>query len=211
VARLALPADQGGTLHLIVDEFQSLEEIVLRPAGNLLSPLEYLSGMTTLNDEHGQAYPVAVLNPAGLRRARPAQRAARLNAAGRGAGRVLLVDDSLSVRRHVGRSLERFGYQVATASDGQEALERLLAGEQADLLLSDLEMPRMNGFELLRAVRSSAAHAALPVVIMTTRAGEKHQQLAMELGANDYLAKPAEERLLQRRLEALMTAAGVQA
>lgn len=211
VARLALPADQGGTLHLIVDEFQSLEEIVLRPAGNLLSPLEYLSGMTTLNDEHGQAYPVAVLNPAGLRRARPAQRAARLNAAGRGAGRVLLVDDSLSVRRHVGRSLERFGYQVATASDGQEALERLLAGEQADLLLSDLEMPRMNGFELLRAVRSSAAHAALPVVIMTTRAGEKHQQLAMELGANDYLAKPAEERLLQRRLETLMTAAGVQA
>nr|WP_254605840.1 hybrid sensor histidine kinase/response regulator [Deinococcus sp. JMULE3] len=209
VARLSVPEADGGTLHVIVDEFQSIEEIVLRPAGNLLSPLEYLSGMTTLNDEHGQAYPVAVLNPAGLRRARAAQRTAT-SAATQSAGRILLVDDSLSVRRHVGRSLERFGYQVATASDGQEALERLLAGEQADLLLSDLEMPRMNGFELLRAVRSSPAHAGLPVVIMTTRAGEKHQQLAMELGANDYLAKPAEERLLHRRLDALL-AAGVRA
>ncbi len=209
VARLALPEDEGGTLHLIVDEFQNLQEIVLRPAGNLLSPLEYLSGMTTLNDEHGQAYPVAVLNPSGLRRARPARRDRQVAAAAHSAGRILLVDDSLSVRRHVGRSLERFGYQVATASDGQEALERLLAGEQADLLLSDLEMPRMNGFELLRAVRSSPAHTQLPVVIMTTRAGEKHQQLAMELGANDYLAKPAEERLLHRRLDALL--AGVQA
>lgn len=209
VARLSVPEADGGTLHVIVDEFQSIEEIVLRPAGNLLSPLEYLSGMTTLNDEHGQAYPVAVLNPAGLRRARAAQRTATA-AVTQSAGRILLVDDSLSVRRHVGRSLERFGYQVATASDGQEALERLLAGEQADLLLSDLEMPRMNGFELLRAVRSSPAHAQLPVVIMTTRAGEKHQQLAMELGANDYLAKPAEERLLHRRLDALI-AAGVRA
>ncbi|MCD0177871.1 response regulator, partial [Deinococcus sp. 14RED07] len=119
--------------------------------------------------------------------------------------------DSLSVRRHVGRSLERFGFQVTTASDGQEALERLLAGQRADLLLSDLEMPRMNGFELLRAVRSSPAHATLPVVIMTTRAGEKHQQLAMELGASDYLAKPAEERLLQRRLNALLPAGKVRA
>ncbi|GGR98166.1 hybrid sensor histidine kinase/response regulator [Deinococcus sedimenti] len=210
VARLSVPAEDGGTLHLIVDEFHSIEEIVLRPAGNLLSPLEYLSGMTTLNDEHGQAFPVAVLNPAGLRRARRAQRTG-VAAALQSAGRILLVDDSLSVRRHVGRSLERFGYQVTTASDGQEALERLLAGEPADLLLSDLEMPRMNGFELLRAVRSSAAHAGLPVVIMTTRAGEKHQQLAMELGANDYLAKPAEERLLHRRLDALLAAAGVQA
>ncbi|GGL10300.1 hybrid sensor histidine kinase/response regulator [Deinococcus radiotolerans] len=206
VARLSVPEEDGGTLHLIVDEFQSLEEIVLRPAGNLLTSLEYLSGMTTLNDEHGQAYPVAVLDPAGLRRARPAQRDTRVTGAAQSAGRILLVDDSLSVRRHVGRSLERFGYQVATASDGQEALERLLAGEQADLLLSDLEMPRMNGFELLRAVRSSPAHTQLPVVIMTTRAGEKHQQLAMELGANDYLAKPAEERLLHRRLEALLAA-----
>ncbi|UBV42078.1 response regulator [Deinococcus taeanensis] len=207
VARLALPVTEDeGTLNVLVDEFLSLEEVVLRPAGTLLGGLEYLSGMTTLNDEHGHAYPVAVLNPSGLRRTRAAARRTQLNAAP-SAAHILLVDDSLSVRRHVGRSLERFGFTVSTASDGQEALERLLAGERADLLLSDLEMPRMNGFELLRAVRSSPAHATLPVVIMTTRAGEKHQQLALELGANDYLAKPAEERLLQRRLGALLPGA----
>ncbi|GGS31334.1 hybrid sensor histidine kinase/response regulator [Deinococcus knuensis] len=214
VARVALAGEHGaGTLHLLVDEFLSLEEIVLRPAGQLLGNLGYLSGMTTLNDASGRAFPVAILDPAGLAQAsaRGVRRAERRTAAPTAAAHILLVDDSLSVRRHVGRSLERFGFQVTTASDGQEALERLLAGERADLLLSDLEMPRMNGFELLRAVRSSPAHTGLPVVIMTTRAGEKHQQLAMELGASDYLAKPAEERLLQRRLTALLPAGKVSA
>ncbi len=211
VARIALSG--AGTLHVLVDEFLKLEEIVLRPAGKLLGSLGYLSGMTTLNDPSGQAFPVAILDPAGLAQAsaRGVRRAARPAVAAPDSAHILLVDDSLSVRRHVGRSLERFGFQVTTASDGQEALERLLAGQRADLLLSDLEMPRMNGFELLRAVRSSPAHATLPVVIMTTRAGEKHQQLAMELGASDYLAKPAEERLLQRRLNALLPAGKVRA
>ncbi|GAA0507189.1 hybrid sensor histidine kinase/response regulator [Deinococcus depolymerans] len=211
VARLSLGG--AGTLHVLVDEFLSLEEIVLRPAGKLLGSLGYLSGMTTLNDPSGRAFPVAILDPAGLAQAsaRGVRRAARPVSAAPDRAHILLVDDSLSVRRHVGRSLERFGFQVTTASDGQEALERLLAGERADLLLSDLEMPRMNGFELLRAVRSSPAHATLPVVIMTTRAGEKHQQLALELGASDYLAKPAEERLLQRRLNALLPTGKVRA
>ncbi|WP_221090788.1 hybrid sensor histidine kinase/response regulator [Deinococcus aquaedulcis] len=202
VARLSLPG--GDTLSVIVDEFLSLEEIVLRPAGNLLGGLEYLSGMTTLMDVSGQAYPVAVLDPAGLGRMKARPQRARAAVGSAAQAHVLLVDDSLSVRRHVGRTLERAGFTVTTAHDGQDALERLLAGLNADLVLSDLEMPRMNGFELLRALRATPEHAATPVVMMTTRAGEKHQQLAMELGANDYLAKPAEERLLLRRLTALL-------
>ncbi|MBZ9752466.1 response regulator [Deinococcus sp. HMF7604] len=204
VARLNLP--EGGTLQVIVDDFLSLEEIVLRPAGNLLSGLGYLSGMTTLSDADGRAYPVPVLDPVGLSRMQAQPRRAALAAAPAQA-HILLVDDSLSVRRHVGRTLERAGFTVTTAHDGQDALEKMLAGLGADLVLSDLEMPRMNGFELLRALRASPAHTQTPVVMMTTRAGEKHQQLALELGANDYLAKPAEERLLLRRLTALLPGA----
>ncbi|MFC6662081.1 hybrid sensor histidine kinase/response regulator [Deinococcus multiflagellatus] len=153
VARLALPG--GHTLNVIVDDFLSLEEIVLRPAGNLLGGLEYLSGMTTLMDVSGQAYPVAVLDPAGLARLKARPQRARAAVASATQAHILLVDDSLSVRRHVGRTLERAGFTVTTAHDGQDALERLLAGLNADLVLSDLEMPRMNGFELLRALRAT--------------------------------------------------------
>ena len=73
------------------------------------------------------------------------------------------------------------------------------------LVISDLEMPRMNGYELLSTIRGRPATAELPLVVMTTRAGEKHQRLAFQLGANDYFSKPVDEALLLRRLDSILS------
>jgi chemosensory pili system protein ChpA (sensor histidine kinase/response regulator) len=208
-ATLSLPgASAEQTLTILADRFLNIEEVVLRPAGALLGALGYLGALTTINDAAGRAVAVPVLDPVGLAalqgqppRPRRATPAAPVNA------RILLVDDSLSVRRHVSRSLERAGFTVLTASDGQEALERLLSGEVAELVLTDLEMPRLNGFELIRALRASPVTSRLPIVVMSTRAGEKHQRLALDLGADDYLAKPTGERVLVRQLSALLSTA----
>jgi chemosensory pili system protein ChpA (sensor histidine kinase/response regulator) len=109
---------------------------------------------------------------------------------------VLVVDDSLTVRRVTQRLLVREGYRVVLAKDGLEALERL-AEERPVVLLSDIEMPRMDGFDLLRNVRADPALAGLPVVMITSRIAQKHRDYAMELGVDHYLGKPySEEELL---------------
>ena len=110
---------------------------------------------------------------------------------------VMVVDDSLTVRRATERLLVREGYRVVTAKDGLEALE-LLAGERPVALLSDIEMPRMDGFDLLRNVRADTRLADLPVVMITSRIAQKHREHAAELGADHYLGKPyGEEELLR--------------
>jgi chemosensory pili system protein ChpA (sensor histidine kinase/response regulator) len=109
---------------------------------------------------------------------------------------VLVVDDSLTVRRVTQRLLVREGYRVVTAKDGLEALERL-AEERPAVLLSDIEMPRMDGFDLVRNVRADERLADLPVVMITSRIAQKHRDYASELGVDHYLGKPySEEELL---------------
>jgi chemosensory pili system protein ChpA (sensor histidine kinase/response regulator) len=109
---------------------------------------------------------------------------------------VMVVDDSLTVRRVTQRLLVREGYRVVTAKDGLEALEKL-ADERPVVLLSDIEMPRMDGFDLLRNVRSDPRLADLPVVMITSRIAQKHRDYAAELGVDHYLGKPySEEELL---------------
>jgi chemosensory pili system protein ChpA (sensor histidine kinase/response regulator) len=116
--------------------------------------------------------------------------------------RVLLVDDSLSVRKFVGHMLEKAGFEVTTAVDGADALARL--GEtEFDVMVTDLEMPRMNGYELLEDVRRRPSTRELPVVILTTRAGDKHQSLARRLGVDHYMTKPVAEEAFVRLIESL--------
>ncbi len=110
--------------------------------------------------------------------------------------RILVVDDSLTVRRASQRLLERHGYVVALARDGLDALEQLRLNTPAAVLL-DIEMPRMDGFELLAALRDDARWHALPVAMITSRTAERHREHAMKLGATAYLGKPfVEEELL---------------
>jgi chemosensory pili system protein ChpA (sensor histidine kinase/response regulator) len=109
---------------------------------------------------------------------------------------VLVVDDSITVRRVTQRLLVREGYRVTLAADGLQALEKL-QGERPAVVLSDIEMPRMDGFDLVRNIRGDARLADLPVIMITSRIAEKHREHARQLGVDHYLGKPySEDELL---------------
>ena len=109
---------------------------------------------------------------------------------------ILVVDDSITVRRVTQRMLQREGFRVVLAVDGLQAIEKL-SQEIPAVVLSDIEMPRMDGFDLVRNIRADSKLKHLPIVMITSRIAEKHRELAMELGVNDYLGKPySEEGLL---------------
>jgi chemosensory pili system protein ChpA (sensor histidine kinase/response regulator) len=105
---------------------------------------------------------------------------------------VVLADDSISVRKFVGRMLEKAGYRVKLASDGLEALEIVTQGG-CDLVVTDLEMPRTNGYELMQHMRQQPETRKIPVMVVTSRAGEKHRERAMKEGARAFLTKPVQE------------------
>lgn len=105
---------------------------------------------------------------------------------------IVLADDSISVRKFVGRMLEKAGYRVKLACDGLEALEIISQGG-VDLIISDLEMPRTNGYELLMHLRQNEALRKIPVMVVTSRAGEKHRERAIAEGARGFLVKPVQE------------------
>ena len=102
---------------------------------------------------------------------------------------MLVVDDQFTVRELQRSILEAAGYRVVTANDGRDALQRLTADADIDLVVTDLEMPEMGGLELLRRVRSDEALASLPVVVVTSRSGEDDRRRGLEAGADAYVTK----------------------
>jgi len=108
---------------------------------------------------------------------------------------LLLIDDSLSIRKFVGRMLKSAGYRVDTATDGEEGCRKALV-QPYQLIITDLEMPKLNGYEVIQALRARPQTHSTPILVMTTRAGEKHRQMAVSVGASGYIAKPVEERAL---------------
>jgi chemosensory pili system protein ChpA (sensor histidine kinase/response regulator) len=110
------------------------------------------------------------------------------------------VDDSLSVRKVVSNLLRRMGCDVVTAADGEEALNLITGDAQFDAIITDLEMPRKSGFELLDELRRRPAFAKLPVAMLTTRASDKHRDFALALGVSEYFSKPIDETRLERFL-----------
>jgi chemosensory pili system protein ChpA (sensor histidine kinase/response regulator) len=133
----------------------------------------------------------------------------RPGAAGRSAARaapplVMIVDDSLTVRKITSRMLQREGFDVLTAKDGVDALE-LLAEHTPDVILLDIEMPRMDGFEFTKNVKGSAAHANIPIVMITSRTAEKHRKRAADLGVDLYIGKPYQEDELLRHLRDMLS------
>jgi chemotaxis protein histidine kinase CheA/ActR/RegA family two-component response regulator len=109
---------------------------------------------------------------------------------------ILIAEDSITVRQTLTLTLQKAGYQVLQAKDGQEALEQLQQQNNVQLMFCDLEMPRMNGFEFLKQRQQFPALANIPVIVLTSRSGEKHRLLAMELGATAYITKPYIEHKL---------------
>jgi chemotaxis family two-component system sensor histidine kinase/response regulator PixL len=116
---------------------------------------------------------------------------------------VLIIDDAISVRQTIVMTLQKYGYQVFSAQNGIEAIEQLELHPEIEVIISDLEMPRMNGFELLSHIRQHKDWSNKPVVILTSRSSEKHRQLAQELGATGYLTKPYLEHELLSTVESL--------
>jgi two-component system, chemotaxis family, sensor histidine kinase and response regulator PixL len=117
---------------------------------------------------------------------------------------IMIVDDSITVRRFLAKTLEKAGYRVEQAKDGQDALEKIQAGTMVEAIVCDIEMPRMDGFGFLSHVKSSKNSKNLPIIMLTSRIGAKHRQLATTLGANAYFSKPFQERELLGKLEQLI-------
>jgi chemosensory pili system protein ChpA (sensor histidine kinase/response regulator) len=130
---------------------------------------------------------------------------ARAQAAGLRRARALVVDDSLSVRRAIASMLEDHGYEVVLARDGLEAIKSLEA-VRPDVLLTDLEMPNMNGLELTAHVRSRPEFADLTIIMITSRSMDKHRRQAMSAGVNAYLNKPYSEHELLQHVANAVTA-----
>ncbi|MEM6610809.1 MAG: hybrid sensor histidine kinase/response regulator [Cyanobacteria bacterium P01_C01_bin.72] len=114
---------------------------------------------------------------------------------------VLVVDDSVHIRRYLAGVLERNGYQVEEAKDGQDAVDKLMGGLPAKAVICDIEMPRLDGYGVLSEIKSEAKFEQLPIAMLTSRSNHKHRQLAMKLGAAAYFSKPFNEQEMLQTLE----------
>jgi chemosensory pili system protein ChpA (sensor histidine kinase/response regulator) len=205
----------GKSIAVTVDELGGKEEIVIKRLGGFpegIGPFTAATisgeGRVILLVDPGRLIELAegvVRGGAVVARARGEETGGgRARATAERTRRVLLVDDSVSVRRFVGHMLERAGFQVLTANDGAEALQQL--GEAVvDVVVTDLEMPRVNGYELIEDLRRRSTTRQLPVVVLTTRAGDKHLSLARRLGVQHYVSKPVDEQAFVRLIGSLVT------
>jgi len=116
---------------------------------------------------------------------------------------VMVVDDSITVRKVTSRLLERHNMQVITARDGVDAIT-VLQDRKPDVMLLDIEMPRMDGYELARHIRNTPELEDIPIIMITSRTGEKHRQRALELGVDRYLGKPYQETDLLENIYTLL-------
>ncbi len=189
-----------------VDDVQGNREVVIKNIGPQLSRMIGISGATVL----GSGEIVLILNPVALSlhlahhpAAQPApDAAAPAQPAGRDAV-IMVVDDSLTVRKVTQRLLEREGYRVILAKDGVDALEHLQE-TIPDLMLVDIEMPRMDGFDLTRNIRGNDSTASVPIIMITSRTADKHRNYALDLGVNAYFGKPFQEDMLLAAIAGLL-------
>lgn len=192
-----------------VDRLVTEQESVIKPFGPALTPPPYAYGCTVLSDGSlipvidGQAFFDDLLRRSATassasdetttvaaiadqnRTDPPLPKQSRPQAT-----TLLVVDDAVTSRRTLAISLERAGYRVLQARDGQEALEQLEQNPTVKLIVCDIEMPNMNGFEFLTHRRQTPAIAAIPTFMLTSRSNDKHRWLALQLGATDYFTKP---------------------
>ncbi len=189
---------------LHVDELRGNQETVVKNIGPQLARLPGIAGATV--SSNGAV--VLILNPVQMTQriiTRQLRREEKI--VPQVLPLIMVVDDSLTVRKITTRLLMRAGYQVVTAKDGVDALEQLSEITPSVMLL-DIEMPRMDGFELTKLMRRDEKTRKLPIIMITSRTADKHRDFAMELGVNAYLGKPfQEDELLERIAEFLPAAA----
>jgi chemosensory pili system protein ChpA (sensor histidine kinase/response regulator) len=189
----------ANTVALQVDEVVGSQEIVVKNTGPLLARVAGITGATVLGNGDivlilnpvilaGRELTVSVRAPTAPVEAKPAAPAVPT---------IMIVDDSLTVRKITARLLAREGYNMLSAKDGVDALEQL-QDHLPDVMLVDIEMPRMDGFDLTRNVRADSRLKHIPIIMITSRTADKHRNYAKEIGVNVYLGKPyQEDELLQ--------------
>jgi chemosensory pili system protein ChpA (sensor histidine kinase/response regulator) len=197
---------------LVVDDILEAREVAVKPMTGLLRRTHAVAGATILGD--GSV--VLILNPSELRSGIPSRFSVRrlLRTLGTGSARrvldVLIVDDSLSVRRVVANLMKNTGWNPLQAKDGVEALDLLTRLDRVpDVLLLDVEMPRMDGFELTTRLRAMEQYRSVPIIMLTSRAGDKHRNKAFSLGVTDYLVKPYQDEVLLGTIRRLVAHAQV--
>ncbi|OYY58557.1 MAG: hybrid sensor histidine kinase/response regulator, partial [Hydrogenophilales bacterium 28-61-11] len=199
VVLLASGASQAAVL---VDTIEGTREIVVKNIGPQMARITGVAGATV----RGDGRVVLILNPVplALRWASLPRSAAERNVPAAAKAdviavvqppMVLVVDDSLTVRKITTRLLTREGFRVDSAKDGVDALEKM-RDLLPDVVLLDVEMPRMDGFELARVMRADERMKSVPIIMITSRTADKHRNLALEIGVNVYLGKPYQEHLL---------------
>lgn len=187
---------------VLVDQVVGNREIVVKPVGPQVASLPGIFGATIMGD--GRVVVILDVAPLVRRQAvMPRDVQPQPDVAQRRVPLVMVVDDSVTMRKVTGRVLERHNIEVATAKDGIDALERM-AERVPDLMLLDIEMPRMDGYELATAMKAEARLRDVPIIMITSRTGEKHRQRAMEIGVERYLGKPYQEPELMRNVFELL-------
>ena len=222
---LALPDDpklqlpvllfRYGDMHiaLLVDVINSNREIVLKPVGEQLAHINAITGATILGD--GEVVFIldipTLVDTLDENNALEKDREAELlviesEQPGNKEDRTpiaMVVDDSITMRKASGILLKRNGFDVITARDGIDAVAQL--NEQVpDIILLDIEMPRMDGFEFATLVRNIDQYKSLPIIMITSRTGDKHRERALSIGVNAYLGKPYQEIELMETIQALL-------
>jgi chemosensory pili system protein ChpA (sensor histidine kinase/response regulator) len=187
---------------LLTDSLEGSREVVVKTLGPHISGIPGISGATILGDgriiiildaitlirnQKESATPVRTVEPV----PEPRQLTA------------LVVDDSITMRRVTQRLLERRGIKVLTARDGMDAVT-VLQDHEPDIILLDIEMPRMDGYQFATHVRNDPKARDIPIIMITSRSGEKHRARAIEIGVNDYLSKPYQEDQLVGAVGALL-------
>ena len=187
---LLLVSQGENTIGFKVDQILMEQNLVIKPFSKVLTAPSYLSGCTILGD--GRL--VSVLDSAGL-----IERSLTLSTTEEGINResaretlptILVIDDSLTTRQTLSSTLQKAGYHVIQAKDGGDGLSKLQQNSQIQAVISDVEMPNMNGFEFLSRCRKLHSKESLPVLMLTSRSSERYRQLAHQLGSNSYMTKP---------------------
>ncbi len=187
-----------------VDQVVGNREIVVKSVGPQVASVPGIFGATIMGD--GRVVVILDVAPLVRRRAAMPDDAAvepMPSHEPRRVPLVMVVDDSVTMRKVSGRVLERHGFEVATAKDGIDALERMTE-VVPDLMLLDIEMPRMDGYELATEMKADSRLRDVPIVMITSRTGDKHRQRALEIGVNRYLGKPYQEPELMRNVYELL-------
>ena len=193
---------------LQVEAVQGNQEIIIKPVGPQFDGVPGISGATVLGDgrvvvvlelaalvRHIGSQAQKQAESRALRVARQEARQEKIN--------VMVIDDSITMRKVTARILERHNIQVVTAKDGLDAVA-MLQTQVPDLAILDIEMPRMDGFEVVAHVRNQQSLRGLPIIMVTSRGGEKHRERAMKLGVNDYLTKPYQEEQLMQSIRRIL-------